>query len=187
MAKIDNAFETTKGQIQVELQSKVDVEKNKLTEKYRSNIPEMDKLQAEIADLHDKIDAMQTLKQDKKTELQNLDPLVSSDEVHRFNAKHNTDVSTYHTKRSQLSIAEELSKTVAYNNITAWNTIKTQINSQYNLAVSAKQKQQVIMNLQTSIDWKALGIPIPNLFQPQKVEIKNGKIILDNALPHKTK
>lgn len=70
-------------------------------------------------------------------------------------------------------------------NITAFDTIEAQIRNQFNLAITNKQKQQVIFNLQTTIDWKSLGINLPNMFEAAKVEIKNGAIIIDNALPNK--
>jgi hypothetical protein len=37
--------------------------------------------------------------------------------------------------------------------------------------------------LQTSVNWKDLGINVPNMFEVNKVEVKDGTIIIDNALP----
>lgn len=92
----------------------------------------------------------------------------------------------YSCTKSDVAVAKAIHKTTEVSNLIAFKTIEAQIRNQFNLAITNKQKQQVIFNLQTTIDWKSLGINLPNMFEAAKVEIKNGTIIIDNALPNKS-
>ena len=78
-----------------------------------------------------------------------------------------------------------MSKTKEYTNYEARKKIHAQVRAQFNLCIKDSERQSVILKLQNGIDWKALGINIPNLFDIKKVTIADGTIIINNDLPNK--
>lgn len=187
MSKLDDVLQNTLNEIQIKLNDEFVKIKTAAKEEYFKSIPWMAEKQLL---LEQKREAKEELKKEIekiKLELENMDSHISSDEVIAFNKEHWTDENPYSVRRSVLETAKLCVDKPAYINIRAFKKIKTQIRNQFNMAITNKQKQQVIMWLQTSVDWKALGINIPNMFEITKVEVKNGTIILDNALPDPTK
>ena len=187
MAKIDEAFNKTISMIDTNLSKKRKEEKERCKEVYRKSNTKMNSKQKKLSDIKVKLSELSLLKNQIETELENLDPKLERSEIEAFNKKHWTNMNEYYTKKSELKIAAELKKTTADKNYNAWRKILEQTKNLYSLAITAKQKQEIIINLQQSVDWRELGIELPNLFEINKVEINKWVIILNNALPDNSK
>jgi hypothetical protein len=82
---------------------------------------------------------------------------------------------SYRPTLSQLIAAKKISKTVEFKNYKNFLDIEKNTLMMYNLAVTSKEKRNIILSIQTR-DWRSVGIDIPQLPFLEKFEIENGII-----------
>jgi hypothetical protein len=82
---------------------------------------------------------------------------------------------SYRPTTSQLSATKKISKTVHFRNYRNFLDIEKNTMMMYDLAVTSKEKRNIILSIQTR-DWRSLGVDIPQLPFLEKFEIDNGII-----------
>ena len=196
MAKLDNVLSSVLNEIDFSLRTKVGSERQSLKENYFKSITDLSAKQKLVEKKKNKIEQLKMEIAQLETDIQNLDPSVSKEEAKLICKKNWVDLNDvplawgyYYSwyKKSELEVWIALMNTTAHHNLEAFRKIQQQVKAQFDLAIRPKEKQAIILWLQTSVDWKALWINIPNLFEINKVEVKGWKIIIDNALPAKIK
>lgn len=120
-------------------------------------------------------------------EIEALDPRLaesgSSEEKNLYNAWLSSlgfSPSFYSLRQSEYDALLKLEKTKEYRNLKNWDKIKQKYEDLRTLAISNKQKQQIVLDLQNKIDWYWLGIEIPVLFEVQEVKVVDGEIFINN-------
>ncbi len=89
----------------------------------------------------------------------------------------------YDITEMQAKVAVAVSKSKEWINYMNWLKIKENFQHMFNLAITAKQQQGIVLQLQNTVDRHALGIDMPSVFKIDKIKINNGMIVLNNALP----
>lgn len=82
---------------------------------------------------------------------------------------------TYRPTVSQLQGAKKIAKSTETKNYLNFLKIEKNTQMMYNLAITAKEKRNIIFNLQAR-DWRSLGLEIPQLPHFEKFEIEDGII-----------
>ncbi len=187
MSKLDDVLNNSLREIKDELNKKAKGIILKAREDYQKTLPNLNEKIDRIEEINDIVEGLVAERDQLNLDIKNADPSITGAEHKKAKEKYWAAVQwhSYSARKSDVEVAKVIYKTKEIMNITAFDTIEAQIRNQFNLAITNKQKQQVIFNLQTTIDWKSLGINLPNMFEAAKVEIKNGAIIIDNALPNK--
>lgn len=86
----------------------------------------------------------------------------------------------YSLKTTEFEALKQLTTTKEFRNYLNRKKIVQKYEDLWTLAISPKQKQQIIIDLQNKIDWHWLGIEIPVLFEVQEVKVVNGEIHINN-------
>lgn len=183
MAKLDNVLNNTLREIEIKLDEGVKAVRAEARSTYFKGVKWLAEKQNRIEEINKEIRILEDESSSLTTAIRNIDPHLSTSETRELCDKYGLELNSYSSKKSDFEIEKTILKTNEYNNMKAFKKIRRQILNQFDMAITNKQKQQVIMSLQTSVDWKALGINIPNMFEITKVEVKWWKIIIDNALP----
>jgi len=76
-----------------------------------------------------------------------------------------------------------LEKSKEFRNYANYKKIEEKYRAMRELTSTPRQRQELIIGLQNKIDRHALGIDIPTLLEIQEIEVVNGEIVLNNALP----
>jgi len=188
MAKLDDVLNNSLREVETELDNRLNTIRDSIKQK---NLKANKKLTSKMERLEAIKVEMQSLTDEEskiKTEIKNLDPILSQTEKDDLQEKYPWLINKYRdVRKSEADVAIKIATTKERNNIQAFKQIKEQTINQFNLAINNKQKQQVILNFQNMVDWKSLGINMPNMFEISNIEIKGWKIIIDNALPSKIK
>lgn len=183
-------YEKLKTEEQKKLNTKTHFNKIKTIEK---KIIDLNKQERDIDLAYQELRGKQRLCKEQisviNQEIQNLDPRTQENE--EFRAEYmKLDFNWfefapgfYSLRSTEYKALMKFSKTKEYRNSINWNKIRQKYNDMRTLAISSKQRQQIIIDLQNKIDRHWLDIEIPVLFEVQKVEIRNGEIIISNALP----
>jgi Tfp pilus assembly protein PilO len=145
MAKLDNVLRETLIEVESKLRDDLDIERKKAKENYFKTVPELSKKQERLKKIEEKQEALRKEYREIENDIKNLDPNISVDVIHELNKQENLELNCYSSKQSDVATARAIKDTKADINIKAFNKIKTQIKNQFNLAITPKQKQQVIL------------------------------------------
>lgn len=87
----------------------------------------------------------------------------------------------YNPTISEVEASAIISKTTDAQNYFNFLKLEKNIQTMYNLAITAKEKRSIILSVQ-SRDWRSLGIEIPQLPYLDKFDIEDGKIKIPDKL-----
>jgi hypothetical protein len=144
----------------IEKKNKIKEAKEALKEKFYRQERELDNQERQLQLEIDRTDAISDEKPDNEQDI--VLALIG----------HN-----YRPTVSQLQGAKKIAKSSETKNYLNFLKIEKNTQTIYNLAVTAKEKRNIIFSLQ-SRDWRSLGLDIPQLPHFEKFEIENGQIIV---------
>lgn len=187
ISTVESVLQSKLSKVEEEIRAKVEVTSPKVAVRQKAKelkLKEIEKLETEI----EKID----------TQISNTDPTLDKDDGLELYQSLGGDMEVRDTSYELYSRSRNkkwfyklkalLSKTIEYKNIMSWKKIKNQIQNQFDLCIKDKEKQEVILRFQMQVDWKALGVDLPNLFDIKKITVApNGLIVINNALPDLSK
>jgi hypothetical protein len=144
-------------------------------------IEKKDKISKTISETKEKhykhIRELENQEKQMELEIENLDKI--SDEELDFDSKTVYDLIRSYGRAtiSEFQAAKKMSKSTEAKNYFNFLNIERNTQTMYNLAVSAKEKRNMILSIQ-SRDWRSIGIDIPQLPHFEKFQIEDGQIIV---------
>lgn len=158
-----------------------EIDKIRKAKGFHKLIERQNKIRVTIEDLRQKhskqIRELENQEQQLELEIENLDK-ISSEEIDSNSRTVLQTIQTYGSPTiSQLEGAKRISKSLEAKNYFNFLEIEKNTRTMYNLAVSAKEKRNMILSLQ-SRDWRSIGIDIPQLPHFEKFQIEDGQIIV---------